>query len=100
MPSIGIGYSMSLLSRLFGGSKTAGANPQHETYKNMQIYAEPQREGGTYRLAARIAHDVDGEIREHHLIRADTFQSIEDAKAASMAKAKQMIDEQGIRLFD
>ncbi len=91
---------MSLLSRLFGGNDGSKPSEPAETYRGMQIYAEPQREGGTYRLAARIAHEIDGEIREHHLIRADTFQSIEDAKAASLAKAKQMIDEQGIRLFD
>lgn len=90
---------MSLLSRLFGGGDGAKPSEPAETYKGMQIYAEPQREGSTYRLAARIAREVDGEIREHRLIRADTFQSIDDAKAASVTKAKQMIDEQGARLF-
>ena len=43
--------------------------------------------------------DVDGEVREHRLIRADTFQDVDTAASASIAKAKQMIDEQGAQLF-
>lgn len=89
---------MSLLSRLFGGGKSAASAPV-ETYKDMRIYADPLQEGRNYRLSARIEMDVDGEIREHRLIRADTFQDVETAASASIAKAKQMIDEQGAQLF-
>jgi hypothetical protein len=35
----------------------------------------------------------------HELVRADTMASLEDATAISLAKARQMIDEQGERLF-
>ncbi len=42
---------------------------------------------------------VDGESRTHELIRADTMGSLDDATAISVAKARQMIDEQGDRLF-
>ena len=89
---------MSLLSRLFGGGKPAASAPV-EAYKDMRIYADPLQEGRTYRLSARIEMDVDGEVREHRLIRADTFQDVETAASASIAKAKQMIDEQGPQLF-
>ena len=57
-------------------------------------------EGKTWRLCARIACDVDGTRREHELIRADTFSDRADAVDASVAKARQVIDEQGLRLFD
>ncbi len=90
---------MSLLSRLFGGNKPADAAPEFETYEGMRIYPEPQREGSGYRLCARIEQDVDGETHEHLIIRADTFSSTDDAINASIAKAKQVIDEQGERLF-
>jgi hypothetical protein len=90
---------MSLLSRLFGGGKTAEAAPEFETYAGMRIYAEPQREGSDYRLCARIEQDVDGETREQLVIRADTFGSADDAAKASVTKAKQVIDEQGENLF-
>ncbi len=90
---------MSLLSRLFGGGAKAEAAPQLETYKDMRIYPQPQREGKDYRLCARIEQDVDGQTREHLVIRADTFTSADDAINASIAKAKQVIDEQGAGLF-
>ena len=90
---------MSLLSRLFGGGKADDAAPQCETYEGMRIYPEPQREGRDYRLCARIELDVDGQTREHLVIRADTFNGAEDAINASIAKAKQVIDEQGTGLL-
>ncbi|MEJ6402556.1 HlyU family transcriptional regulator [Yoonia sp. 2307UL14-13] len=90
---------MSLLSRLFGSNKPTDT-AQPETYNGMRIYAEPMREGNTYRLSARIEQDIDGTTREHRLIRADTFQDADAAASAAIAKAKQMIDEQGDRLFD
>ncbi len=90
---------MSLLSRLFGG-KSPEVAQSAEDYKGMRIYPEPIREGQTYRLSARIEQDSGGEIREHRLIRADTFTDAAQAVDASTAKAKQMIDEQGDRLFD
>jgi hypothetical protein len=94
--------SMSLLSRLFGSSKTEGAsgNSAHaEDYKGFQILPEPIKEGQQYRVAARISKEVGGVMKTHHLIRADTIASHEDALKTSTAKAKQMIDEQGVGLF-
>ncbi len=38
-------------------------------------------------------------MRSHKLVRADTFGDRQAAMDASVAKAKQMIDEQGERLF-
>lgn len=90
---------MSFLSKLFGGGKTAEA-PQIETYEGMRVFPEPIKDGSAYRLCARIEMDVDdGGVKEHRLIRADTFNDRDEAVAASTAKAKQMIDEQGARLF-
>ena len=91
---------MPFLSRLFGGNSSDKAASAPEDYNGMRIYADPIREGNTYRLSARIEQDMDGTTREHRLIRADTFQDADDAASASIAKAKQMIDEQGDRLFD
>lgn len=85
---------MSLFSKLFGGGKMPDTSPA-ETYKDYAITAVPQKEASGWRLAARI--EKDGQ--EHTLIRADVIASKEEADAASIAKAKQMIDEQGARLF-
>lgn len=84
---------MALFSKLFGGSKPDAAPV--ELYKDCAITPVPQKEGGGWRLAARI--EKDGQ--EHMLIRADVLQTKEQADAAAIAKAKQVIDEQGDRLF-
>lgn len=85
---------MSLLSRLFGGG-TKQTAPEPESYKGFAITPTPIREGGRFRVSARI--EKDG--RSHELIRADVLDSETEAAATSAAKARQMIDEQGERLF-
>ncbi|NDR59605.1 HlyU family transcriptional regulator [Aliiruegeria sabulilitoris] len=89
---------MSLLSRLFGG----GGKPQTEpeSYKGFAIFAEPIKEAAGFRVSARIEKEVGGETLTHTLIRADVCTDPEQAKEISTAKAKQMIDERGERLFD
>jgi hypothetical protein len=89
---------MSWFSRLFGGkADEAEAPPPGDTedYKGFRVTPQPMRDGGQYRVAARI--EKDG--RTHDLIRADTMASLDDAVALSLTKARQMIDEQGDRLF-
>jgi hypothetical protein len=70
-----------------------------EDYKGFRITPDPIREGGQYRIAARIEKTIDGELRRHRLIRADTMASLDEATAISAAKARQMIDERGEGLF-
>lgn len=88
---------MPFWSRLFTTSpatpdpRPAGA----EDHKGFRITPTPIREGGQYRVSALI--EKDGQ--RHDLIRADTMASLEEATAISLAKARQMIDEQGDRLF-
>jgi hypothetical protein len=91
---------MSLLSRLFGGGG-GPAKPRHasETYKDFTITPDPAREGPRFRLRARIEKEIAGETKTHVMIRADTFEDEDSAAAASLGKARQMIDEQGDRLF-
>ena len=90
---------MSILSRLFGGGKGSVSEPAAEEYDGFRIFAEPMKDGSKFRIAARIERDVGGETKVHQLIRADTLESHEAAVTASSAKAKQVIDEQGDRLF-
>jgi hypothetical protein len=88
---------MPLFSRLFGGSSAPTSEPEPEIYKDFKIFAEPANEGGRFRVAARIEKEIDGEAKSHHMIRADTFDSADAAREASAAKARQLIDEQGVR---
>lgn len=86
---------MSLFSKLFGGSGGAAPEPECETYEGFTITPNPAREGSRFRIGATI--EKDGQ--SHTLIRADLLETLEDANEASVRKAKQMIDEQGARLF-
>jgi len=88
---------MSLLSRLFGSGPKPGPDP--EVYKDFRIFPEPQSGTGGFKIAARIEKEVAGETKAHHLLRADTVQTEEEAREFSIRKAKQLIDEQGERLF-
>ncbi|SFG15476.1 hypothetical protein SAMN04488020_101337 [Palleronia marisminoris] len=92
---------MSILSKLFGRSGDKSA-PEEESvsYKGFKIRPAPIVEGSEYRLGAWIEKDIDGELRTHHLVRADMTTSRETAVDAAIAKAKLVIDEQGERLFD
>lgn len=89
---------MSLFSKLFGGSKKS--EPEPVTYEGFDIFPEPMAEGAKYRLSARIGKIVDGEHKTHLVVRADVFDSQDEAESLSVAKAKQLIDEQGERIFD
>jgi hypothetical protein len=90
---------MSILSRLFGGKSQTSKDAEAEHYEGFRIVPTPINEGSIYRVSARIEKDFGDQTKTHELIRADTMQSLEDALAASVRKAKQVIDEQGDRLF-
>ena len=89
---------MSLFKKLFGGGGSKPDAPS-ETYKDFRITATPIAEGQAFRVAATIEKEVDGKMRRHELIRADTMQGLEAAQVASIGKAKQVIDEQGELIF-
>ena len=88
---------MSLLSKLFGSKPEPKAEPIN--YNGFSIYAEPTKTDGGYRVCARIEKDINGEVKTHVLIRADTISSLEEATSTTVRKAKQVIDEQGDRIF-
>ena len=89
---------MPFLSRLFG--KSTPKAPEPVLHKDCRIFPEPIKEGGTFRIAARIEKDFGTETKVHHLIRADTSTSLDEATDATIAKAKLAIDQLGNALFD
>jgi len=91
---------MSLFSKLFGGGKPK-PEPQAETetYEGFRITPAPQKDTEGFRLAARIEKEINGEVKVHQLVRADTLRSLDEAQEFSLRKAKQLIDQQGERIF-
>lgn len=94
---------MSFFRKLFGGgSRPAGqiesaGNPVD--YKGYTIKPTPFQEDGQYQTCGLISKEIDGALKEHRLIRADRFPSLDDATETTLRKARQVIDEQGDRIF-
>lgn len=98
---------MSLWKSLFGGGSgdTKGASSGPVTAKSVEhngfkIEAQPYLEAGQYQLAGTISKEVDGVRKEHRYIRADRFSSMEDAAEMAIMKGRQIIDQQGDRIFN
>ena len=95
---------MSFWKKLFGsGSKDSGGpakavrEAEHNGYR---IEAMPYAEAGQFQAAGVISKEVDGSLKQHRFVRADRFPSIDDAADFSVMKARQIIDQQGDRIFD
>jgi len=100
---------MSFLKRLFGGKKRQGEGAAAQPALNLEgaeieyngfiIRATPYLEGGQYQSCGVILKQVDGVMREHRFIRADRFSGVEDAVLMIHTKARQIINEQGEKIF-
>lgn len=93
----------SRLGAMFGGGAAQDGPDRREedmvVYQDLRIYPAPIPEGGQWRLAAAIVKGTGDEAVEYELVRADVFTSREDAVSFAVRKARQVIDEQGERLF-
>ncbi|NNF76936.1 MAG: transcriptional activator HlyU [Rhizobiales bacterium] len=93
----------SFLSKLFGGSSSKSARGSKRSdpvsYNDLVIQAAPEEAGDQWRLAGFIIKQSDDGPLERKFLRADTFPSRDEAIEYAVRKAKQIIDEQGARLF-
>jgi hypothetical protein len=95
--------TLSFLKKLFG----LGGSPSGETavtaktvdHKGYLIEARPYLEGGQYQTAGVISKDVEGVRKEHKFIRAERFAALDEAVDFCLTKGRQIVDEQGDRLF-
>ena len=46
-----------------------------------------------------MGEEIDGTLKTHHMVRADTLESAEAATEAALAKARMLIDQQGDTIF-
>jgi len=86
--------------RLTGGAGASDApsGPPVE-YKGYRIRPAPYRTNGQYQTAGIIEKDAAEGVKSHRFVRADMHHSRDDAIAFTIAKAKQIIDLQGDRIF-
>lgn len=96
---------MSFWKKLFGGAgDDAGKSIEpavvgEESYKGFTIKAITMPAGSEFQLAGLIEKTVDGELKTYKFVRADRFSSREDVVSFSLAKGRQIVDEQGDGVF-
>lgn len=93
---------MGIFSKLFGrGEKAPSAAPEDNAteYKGFSIRPTPEKQGSGWLLVGVISKAFPDGPREHRFVRADTFAARDEAAAFAVTKAKQLIDEQGDRIF-
>ncbi|HEY5818927.1 MAG TPA: HlyU family transcriptional regulator [Mesorhizobium sp.] len=92
---------MSFFKRLFGGGETEGpAKAAGEAeHKGFTIRATPFKHDGQYQTCGVVSKEIDGVVKEHKFIRADRFSGMEDVVTVTLNKGRQLVDEQGERLF-
>ena len=94
---------MSFWKKLFGGGGSSEAGPaapaKSVEYNGFTIRAAPYKSEGQYQTAGVVEKEIAGERKEHKFIRADRFPSLDDAVEFSLAKGRQIVDEQGERMF-
>ncbi|AWM89241.1 HlyU family transcriptional regulator [Microvirga sp. 17 mud 1-3] len=95
-------FLSDLLSRLVGkGASAAREEPAAEAveYKGYRIRPAPYPAKGQFQTAGTIEKDFAEGTKEHRFVRAETHASRDDAAAFSVTKGRQIIDEQGDRIF-
>ena len=100
---------MSFWKKIFGGGDGGAGNSSgrsiepavvgEESYKGFTIKAITMPAGSEYQLAGVIEKTVGGELKSYKFVRADRFSSKEDVVSFSLAKGRQIIDEQGEGMF-
>ena len=93
---------MSFLKRLFGGGDAnAPAAPVKQVeHEGFVIRATPYKEGAEFQTCGVVSKEIDGETKEHRFVRAERFPTLEGAAEHSITKGKQIVDQQGERVFD
>lgn len=95
-----VSFVKSLVGRLFGGAGEAPSQVEEAVpYKDFRIRPAPYPSRGQHQTAGVIEKDFPDGPREHRFVRAETHASRQEAIDFSVRKAKQIIDEQGDRLF-
>ncbi len=88
-----------LFKSLLGGGTAQPPPADPVDYKGFTIEAAPINEDGKYRSAGFISGELDGEIKRVRFIRADQNADLQAAIDHSLAKGRQIIDEQGQSLL-
>ena len=90
---------IEFIKRIFGNQEKAKGIPS-TLYNDFKIRPQPVHDSNGWRVSATIVKEVDGILKEHQFVRADSCADQKSAVALTLRKAQQFIDEQGERIFD
>jgi hypothetical protein len=91
---------MSFFKKLFGGgAPKAEEPPPGAEHNGFTILATPYQSEGQWQMCGVIEKEVGGEVKSHRFVRADRFAAKDDAVEMTFMKARQIIDQQGERIF-
>lgn len=91
----------NFLKRMFGGAGGT-AEPEiaaRESYQGFELLAIPREDPNGWRVAGSIVTEAEGQEQRYDFVRADTCPGRDTAAQASLQKARQIVDEQGLKLF-
>ncbi|WP_262300105.1 HlyU family transcriptional regulator [Microvirga sesbaniae] len=91
-----------LWNRLAGGGHASGhEEPAADAveYKGFRIRPAPYSAKGGFQTAGVIEKDFETGMKEYRFVRAETHPSKDKASTFAITKGKQIIDEQGDRVF-
>ena len=92
----------ALWDRLTGGGAGTGAEDvaaEAVEYKGYRIRASPYQSGSQYQTSGTIEKDFPSGAKQHRFVRAESHANRDDAVEFSILKARQIIDQQGDRMF-
>jgi len=94
----------ALWDRFMGAGTGSGAqeavSAEPVEYKGYRILPTPYQSGSQYQTSGTIEKDFPSGTREHRFVRAESHASKDDAVEFSVLKARQIIDQQGDRMFE
>ncbi len=89
----------SFFAKLTGGPEGEAEPGEAVDYQGYQIRPQPKAKGGQFYTAGIITKAFPEGPREQYFIRADSHASREHASEHAIVKGRQIIDEQGDKLF-
>jgi hypothetical protein len=97
-----VGSLKAIWRRLVGGGGGAASDePRLEAveYKGYRIRPAPYAAASGFQTAGVVEKDFPDGVKEHKFIRAETHPSRDEAAAFAIAKGKQIVDQNGDRIF-
>jgi hypothetical protein len=96
------GKLKAALGRVTGSGERAATEPELDEveYNGYRIRPAPYKSGSQYQTCGVIEKDFPDGPKQHRFVRAETHPGPDDAAAFAITKAKQIIDQQGDRMFD